>query len=105
MGKRVRARFVNAKRLGIAAATAFLTINIWTGAPLFALWVGSEFSDHKVLSMAAVLVVLLVLAVLVVVMALALTWLSNTYDELTDDPRANGVRPGCAACAPRRCVT
>lgn len=75
-------RFLTAKRLSMAAATAFLTINIWTGAPLAALWVGSAFSDQKQLSMGAVLVVLIVLALLVFAMAVALTWLSNTYDEL-----------------------
>jgi hypothetical protein len=38
--------------------------------------------------MAAVGVVIVVLAVLVFALALALTWLNNTYDELTGRPRA-----------------
>jgi len=71
----------------MAAATAFISINIWTGAPLLALWVGSQVSDQQVLSMKAVFVVVLVYAVLVVAMAVALTWLSNTYDELIGRPR------------------
>jgi hypothetical protein len=75
-------RFVMLKRTAIAGASAFLSINLWTGAPLLALWVGSHVSDETVLSMKAVLVVVLVLAVLVFAMAVALTWLSNTYDEL-----------------------
>ncbi len=75
-------RAVTLKRLAMAAATAFLSINIWTGAPLLALWVGSHVSNDAVLSMKAVFVVVLVLAALVFAMALALTWLSNTYDEL-----------------------
>jgi hypothetical protein len=70
------------KRLAVAAATAFLSINLWTGAPLLALWVGARSSDDTVLSMRAVCVVVLVLAMLVLVIAIALTWLSNTYDEL-----------------------
>ena len=30
------------KLLKPAAATAFLSINLWTGAPLLSLWVGSR---------------------------------------------------------------
>ena len=72
----------------MAAATAFLAINIWTGAPLLALWLGSQVSGKTVLSMKAVIVVVVVLAVLVVVLAIALTWVNNTYDELIGRPRA-----------------
>lgn len=71
------------KRLGIVAACAFLSINIWTGAPLLALWVGSQFS---VLDTAAVAVVVVVLAVTVLALAVALTWLSNKYDEKIGRP-------------------
>jgi uncharacterized membrane protein YhaH (DUF805 family) len=86
-------RFMTLKRLTMAAATAFLSINLWTGAPLLALWVGSHSSDDAVLSMQAVFVVVLVLAVLVFVMALALTWLNNTYDELVGRPRSERRLP------------
>lgn len=79
-------RAEKAERLGIVAACAFLSINIWTGAPLLALWVGSESSGQQVLDMAAVAVVVLVLAVTVLVMAVALTWLSNRYDALIGRP-------------------
>ena len=72
----------------MAAATAFISINLWTGAPLLALWAGSQVGDQAVLSMTAVFVVLLVLAVLLAAMAVALTWLNNTYDELIGRPRA-----------------
>jgi hypothetical protein len=88
-----RPRFMTLKRLIMAAATAFLTINLWTGAPLLALWVGSHSSNDAVLSMQAVFVVVLVLAVLVFVMALALTWLNNAYDELIGRPRAERRLP------------
>jgi hypothetical protein len=86
-GQRYPPRAIALKRLTMAAATAFISINIWTGAPLLALWVGSQVSDQQVLSMKAVFVVVLVYAVLVVAMAVALTWLSNTYDELIGRPR------------------
>jgi len=81
------------KRVSMAAATAFLAINLWTGAPLLALWVGSRAVGEKTLSMTAVFVVVVVLAALVFVMAVALTWLNNTYDELIERPRTERRAP------------
>lgn len=80
-------RFLALKRVGMAGLTAFVTINIWTGCPLLALWVGSQVVGRRALSMGAVGVVVVVLAVLVFAMALALTWLNNIYDEITGRPR------------------
>ncbi len=71
------------KRTAMVAATAFLAINLWTGAPLVALWVGSQVVGQTTLSMKAVFVVVIVLAVEVFAMALALTWLSSEYDRLS----------------------
>ena len=76
-------RFLLAKRTAMVAATAFLAINLWTGAPLIALWVGSQLVRRSTLSMGAVIVVVVVLAVLVFSMSIALTWLSREYDRLS----------------------
>lgn len=76
------------KRTAITAATALVTVNMWTGAPLIALRIGAHVADHRTLSTAAVGVVIAVLAGLVFAMAVALTWLNNAYDELTRRPRA-----------------
>jgi len=84
LGRRPR----TASRLLFAAATAFVTVNIWTGCPLLALWVGSQVVGERRLSMGAVMLTVTVLAVLVFVFALALTWLNNVYDELIGRPRA-----------------
>jgi hypothetical protein len=75
------------KRVAMAGATAFTTVNIWTGAPLLALWVGSQVVGQRPLSMAAVGVVVVVLAVGVFLLAVALKWLNNVCDELTGRPR------------------
>jgi len=80
-------RHVGIKRLGMAAATAFVTANIWTGAPLFALWVGSQFVGQRTLSMGAVGIVVVVLAIVEFALALLLTWLNNTYDDISGRPR------------------
>jgi hypothetical protein len=80
-------RHLKLKLAAMAGATAFVTVNIWTGCPLLALWVGSQVVGERRLSMGAVGLTVVVLAVLVFASALALTWLNNVYDELTGRPR------------------
>jgi hypothetical protein len=79
---------VASKRIGLAIATTLVSINIWTGAPLLALWVGSQAVGSSGLSMGAVFVVVLVLAVSEIGMTVALGWLSARYDVLTGRPVA-----------------
>jgi len=71
----------------MAGATAFVSANIWVGAPVLALWIGSQVVAKRTLSMAAVGVVVVALAVLEFVLAVVLTWLNNVYDEITGRPR------------------
>jgi hypothetical protein len=84
---------VLAKRLGLAAAAAFVTVNIWTGAPLLALWVGSQTAGPSGLSMTAVAVVVVVLLVLVVALVQLLTRLNERYDRLTGRIAERRVSP------------
>jgi hypothetical protein len=80
---------VSVKRVGLVIATAVVSINVWTGAPLFAVWVGSKVQGNlNSLSMTAVFSVVLVLAALVLALAWALTWFNAKYDELTGRPPA-----------------
>lgn len=72
-----------AKKLALLVATAVVAVNIWTGAPLLAVWVGSKAQGDSGLSMGAVFLVVVVLAVLVTALAMALTWLTARYDQLT----------------------
>ncbi len=76
------ARFMVLKRAAMAGFTALVTVNIWTGCPLLALWVGSQAVGQRTLSMAAVGVVLVVLGALEFAMLIALAWLASIYDEL-----------------------
>jgi hypothetical protein len=80
------ATHVAAKRVAMAGATAFLSVNLWTGAPLLALWVGSRVVGQRALSMGAIFVVVIVLAVEVFSIAFALAWLNRTYDQLVGRP-------------------
>jgi hypothetical protein len=90
-GKAERAQpavLVSVQKLALVIATALAAINVWTGAPLFALWVGSRVQGTDGLSMTAVFAVVAVLALLVTALAWALTRLSAKYDELTGRPHA-----------------
>lgn len=78
------------KKLGLVIATGLVAMNTWTGAPLLALWIGSLAQAGQVLSARGVLVVLVVVGVLEYLLAIALTWLSAKYDELTGRPRLAG---------------
>ncbi len=82
-GDHARPHHLIAKRVALATASMLVAVNIWTGGPLLALWVGSRAVGSGGLSMGAVFVVVVVLAASVLMLAAALTWLSAKYDELT----------------------
>jgi hypothetical protein len=79
---------LKSKRVALAAATTVVALNIWTGAPLLAVWTGSRVAGSSGLSMAAIFVVVVVLAVSVIALAQALTRMSAKYDQLTGRPAA-----------------
>jgi hypothetical protein len=79
-------RFMLARRVAMSAATAFLAVNLWTGAPLFALWIGAQVVGKEQLTVKAVFIVLLVLGALVFALAMALTRLNAMYDRLVGRP-------------------
>jgi hypothetical protein len=84
-----RPRFLRLRRLALIIASALISINVWTGAPLLAVWVGSQLQESSTkLSMTAVFSVVAVLAVLVFALAWLLTWINARYDELTGRPAA-----------------
>ncbi|HEV2973858.1 MAG TPA: hypothetical protein VGX69_02545 [Solirubrobacteraceae bacterium] len=88
------------KRATLAGVTALATVNVWTGCPLLALWVGSRAVGERDLSMAAVVVVLVVLALLEGATLLLLAWLTNVYDALIglrrSEAEVNWIRRLCA---------
>jgi hypothetical protein len=83
-------RFFRLKRMVLAIAGALGNINIWTGAPALALWVGSqthEWAGSRApgtgVSMESILIVLAVLAVLEFGLIQVVTKVSDAYDKLT----------------------
>lgn len=83
------------KRLGLVIASALVSINIWTGAPLLAVWIGSKVQgSFTTLSMGAVFSVIAVLAVAVMGLAWLLAQINGAYDHLVGrEPAARQTSP------------
>ena len=72
------------KRFGLAALMAFLALNVWTGSPLLALWIGSRIQgENSQTSMGAVAAVILCLVVFSVLLYQALKRVSYAYQAAT----------------------
>jgi hypothetical protein len=70
------------KRTVLGVLSTLVSVNLWTGGPLFALWVGSRIqSAVGQLSMAAVGATLGVLVVVTMVLYRLLAVLSRAYDD------------------------
>jgi hypothetical protein len=83
-----------AKRFGLAALMAFLALNLWTGSPLLALWIGSRVQGEGQASMGAFGVVIVCLALFSIVLYQALKYVMHAYQETT------GTLPTVRAHAP-----
>lgn len=70
------------ERLGLACAAVVVAVNIWTGAPLLALWIGAQCVGRTRLSMLAVVVVVVVLAICVGSLVALLTRIDGAYERL-----------------------
>jgi hypothetical protein len=75
------------KKMGLIIASALCAINLWTGAPLFAVWVGSKVQGSlNNISMTALFSVIAILAALVFALGWLLSWINVKYDEITGRP-------------------
>jgi hypothetical protein len=83
------------RRITLAAAMTVVALNIWTGSPLLALWVGAQIQRNEAsLQMSSVGIVMLTLGLSVFVLYRALEWLNSRYGE------AVGRKPGTRRPAP-----
>ena len=74
---------VRLRRVGLVAAMGLVSLNIWTGAPLLAVWVGSRTQhDSNQPTMGSVAVVVIVLAALCFALVRLLAVLSSRYDAV-----------------------
>jgi hypothetical protein len=72
------------KRFGLAALMAFLALNVWTGSPLLALWIGSRIQGEETQpSMGAVVAVVVCLALFSFLLYQALKRVGWAYQEAT----------------------
>jgi hypothetical protein len=69
--------------LGLYVVMALAAINIWTGAPLLAVWVGSRVATSSRPTMGAVFLIVVVLAVLAVALMYVLNVASAAHDRLS----------------------
>ncbi len=70
------------KRMVLGILTTLVSVNLWTGGPMLALWVGSRIqSAVGRLSMAAVGATIVVLMVVTYVLYTVLAWLNTRYNE------------------------
>ena len=77
----------HAKRLLLVAAMALASVNLFTGAPLLAIWVGAQVQGESGgLSMTAVLAVVVVLALLCAALVWALNRMGAAHDALIGRP-------------------
>jgi Zn-dependent protease with chaperone function len=82
-GEQRQAGGTRLKLVGLAALMVIAGLNVWTGSPAFALWVGARVQGDGSLTMAAVFVVVVVFAALSLSLGVALSWLGSRYDALT----------------------
>ena len=82
------------KRLALAVLIALASLNIWTGGPLFALWVGSRVQGSGPPTMGAVFVTALVLGAISLLLVRLIAVLQASYEEIA------GTRPTVRAHTP-----
>jgi hypothetical protein len=80
---------VRLERIGLSALMALSAINIWTGAPLLAVWVGSRVVESSTqVTMGSVFLIVVVLGATCLGLIWVLSWASSTYDRITGRPQA-----------------
>lgn len=84
----------HAKRLLLLALMSLAAVNLFTGAPLAAIWVGSRVQgESSGLSMTAVFVVVVVLALVCWALVWALNAMGAMHDELIGRPAGRRQSP------------
>ena len=82
-GRHVIASGPRLRRLALVSLMAVATVNIWTGGPLLALWIGSRVQGQGPPSMTAVAVAAVSLGVVSYVLVRLLARLDGAYGRLT----------------------
>jgi hypothetical protein len=84
---------VTLERIALGVTTIILSINVWTGFPFLALWVGARFAHGDALSMLAIVIALVTLVLLMTAATAVLSRLSARYDRVTGKPPVTRQHP------------
>jgi hypothetical protein len=76
------------ERIALAAASMLVSINVCTGFPLLALWIGSRAASGNIFSWIGIISAIVSLAGLAALGVVTLTRLSARYDKVTGRPPA-----------------
>jgi hypothetical protein len=76
------------ERIGLQVVMGLSAINIWTGAPLLAIYVGGLFAESTRVSMTVVFLVVVVLFATCLGLTWTLSWASTAYDRLSGHERS-----------------
>src|SRR3954468_3906842 len=88
-GRRREGIGARAQRVGLVSGMALVTLNIFTGSPLAALWLGALVQGASgQISMLGVLVIAVSMFTFSILLTRVLNRLSNRYDDLTGRPRS-----------------
>ena len=79
------------KLVALASAAALVSVNIWTGGPLLALWIGSRIPQTG-LSFGAVVMVVASMVVIETTLVFLLGALNTSYQRSSGAPRAKRQR-------------
>jgi hypothetical protein len=79
-------RRLRLKRVALVCLMVLVTLNIWTGGPLLALWIGSRVQGPGAPSMLAVAVAAVSLGVLSYALVKLLAWLDAVYGRVSGRP-------------------
>jgi hypothetical protein len=82
-----------AELLGLQAVMALCAVNLWTGGPLLALWVGSRAATSSRPTMGAVALVVATLAAVSLLLVRALNEASAAHDRLSGRVRTGHRQP------------
>lgn len=80
------------KMVAVVSGAALVGINVWTGAPLLALWLGSQV-PRQILSFWAVVTVVVSMMAIETVLLVALNMLNASYRRLAGIPEPKRARP------------
>jgi hypothetical protein len=75
--------YLPVKRLGLRIAMVLVAVNVWTGSPLTALWIGSRLQGGGPPKMGPVFVVILMIGLFSFALAWLLAQLGGVHDRMT----------------------